>query len=57
MNAAHIEFFNNKPKALQIGLVVEEFNVVKPIIHPHLNAAGTDPHPLSLGPLTLTLPT
>jgi hypothetical protein len=54
MNVAQTEFYDDKPKALQIGLVVEEFSLLRPSIHRHLTASRPDPHPLSLGHSGLT---
>jgi hypothetical protein len=50
MNVAQIEFFDDKPKASQIGLVVEEFSLLRPCIHRHVTASRPDLHPLLLGP-------
>jgi hypothetical protein len=50
MSVAQTEFFNDKPKALQIGLVVEEFSLLRPCIHRHLTASRPDLHALTLGP-------
>jgi hypothetical protein len=54
MSVAQTEFFNDKPKALQIGLVVEEFSLLRPCIHRHLTASRPDLHALTLGHLGLT---
>ena len=49
MSVAQTEFFNDKPKALQIVLVVEEFSLLRPCIHRHLTASRPDLHALTLG--------
>ena len=54
MSVAQTEFFNDKPKALQIGLVVEEFSLLRPCIHRHLTASRPDLHALTLGHYGLT---